>query len=135
MALPSFLKRGWVWLLLLAALLAVGFQLPGWLWGPKAPMYAVSSGPMLKNVVATGRVMTTARYEIASEIVGTVVERLVSDGEPVAAGQLVVKLDPREAQARVAQNPGRAQPAGPRAAPGGAGRFAGGAGAPVANRA
>jgi len=91
-------------------------------------MYAVSSGPMLKNVVATGRVMTTARYEIASEIVGTVVERLVSDGEPVAAGQLVVKLDPREAQARVAQNPGRAQPAGPRAAPGGAGRFAGGAG-------
>jgi len=103
MALPSFLKRGWVWILLLAALLAVGLQLPDWLWGPKAPMYAVSSGPMLKNVVATGRVMTTARYEIASEIVGTVVERLVSDGEPVAAGQLVVKLDPREAQARVAQ--------------------------------
>jgi len=26
MALPSFLKRGWVWLLLLAALLAVGAE-------------------------------------------------------------------------------------------------------------
>lgn len=94
-------RRPLVWLA--AGLLGVllGRALPGWLFGPVVEAYAVVEGPLVANVVATGRVETPSRVTIGSEIVGTVAERLVTDGDRVTAGQVIARLRDDEALARV----------------------------------
>lgn len=94
-------RRPLVWLA--AGLLGVllGRALPGWLLGPVVEAYAVAEGPLVANVVATGRVETPSRVTIGSEIVGTLAERLVSDGDRVVAGQVIARLRDDEALARV----------------------------------
>lgn len=94
-------RRPLVWLA--AGLLGVllGRTLPGWLLGPVVEAYAVAEGPLVANVVATGRVETPSRVTIGSEIVGTLAERLVSDGDRVVAGQVIARLRDDEALARV----------------------------------
>lgn len=94
-------RRPLVWLA--AGLLGVllGRTLPGWLLGPVVEAYAVAEGPLVANVVATGRIETPSRVTIGSEIVGTLAERLVSDGDRVAAGQVIARLRDDEALARV----------------------------------
>jgi HlyD family secretion protein len=94
-------RRPLVWLLagLLGVLLARA--LPGWIYGPVVEAYAVVEGPLVANVVATGRVETPSRVTIGSEIAGILAERLVTDGDRVAAGQVVARLRDDEAMARV----------------------------------
>lgn len=74
---------------------------PGWLYGPMVESYPVTDGPLLANVVATARVQTPARVMVGSEIVGTVTERLVGDGDRVGVGDLLLRLRADEAEARL----------------------------------
>jgi HlyD family secretion protein len=111
-------RRPVVWIV--AGLFAVllGRAIPGWLLGPPVEAYPVTEGPLVANVVATGRVETPSRVAIGSEIVGTLAERLVAEGDRVTAGQVVARLradEPaarvREAEAAIAQFIARERPA------------------------
>lgn len=100
--MPTFLRTKTFWLALIAALLALSW------WnrraqGPELPVEPVQAGPLLANVVATGRVATPSRVIVGTEIVGTLLNREVEPGNRVEAGQLVARLRAEEAEARLAE--------------------------------
>jgi HlyD family secretion protein len=94
-------RRPVVWLVAGLVGVLLGRATPGWLLGPVVDAYPVTAGPLVANVVATGRVETPSRVTVGSEIVGTVAERLVTDGDRVRAGDVVARLRDDEALARV----------------------------------
>nr|PZN62824.1 MAG: efflux RND transporter periplasmic adaptor subunit [Pseudomonadota bacterium] len=59
---------------------------------PTLPAWRVDAAPLVQQVVATGRVITTSRSQVGSEITATVVERHVREGDKVEPGQLLVTL-------------------------------------------
>jgi len=61
--------------------------------GPSVAALEVQSGRLLQNVVTTGRVVTRHRVQVGSELVGTVVNVHVDEGERVAAGETLIELD------------------------------------------
>ena len=93
-------RRKWWWL----AAAAVGLSAAAWgvvrLRGPALPGYAVMAGPLVQNVVATGRVAAPSRVRVGAEIAGLVLERRVSDGDRVAPGDVLVVLRARDLEAR-----------------------------------
>lgn len=93
-------------LLLLAAVVAVALlALAGWRFasGPSLPAYRVERGDIVQSIVATGRVESPRRVDVASAITGTVVSIPVAEGQAVRAGQLLVALDPAESRAAMDQ--------------------------------
>lgn len=104
-----------LWLLAIAV--AAGILL--WLWRlpPKLPAYALEQQPLVQQVVATGRVISTSRSQVGSEITATVLERHVREGDRVEPGQLLVTLQApelaaavREAEAALQQLRGSTRP-------------------------
>jgi len=100
------------WMLALAGLLLLGlvFLLYRQWQGPLLPGYQVSPVTLIQNVVATGRVISTSRAQVGSEITGVVTQRRVQEGDQVAAGDVLLVLQAddliarvREAQAALAQ--------------------------------
>jgi HlyD family secretion protein len=87
----------------LPALLAlIGIPLWWMHWrGPLLPGYRIESGPLLQEVVATGRVIATSRAQVGSEITGTVRERRVQEGDRVKSGDVLVTLRSEDLVARV----------------------------------
>lgn len=86
-----------------AAVIAIGLLAlwgVGKLRGPVLPGYEVSSGPLVQNVVATGRVAAPSRVQVGPEITGLVLERRVMDGDRVAPGDVLVVLRARDLEAR-----------------------------------
>ncbi|MBI0426940.1 efflux RND transporter periplasmic adaptor subunit [Psychrobacter sp. NG27] len=84
-------------------MLAAGFAIFRWWRGPLLPSYTVSSMPLVQTVVATGRVVTTSRTQIGSEVTGVVLERLVQEGDQVAKGDLLLVLSSDDVAAQVRQ--------------------------------
>ena len=74
--------------LLLLALLA----LYRWWQGPQLPAYQLQPTDLIQNVVATGRVISTSRAQVGSEITGIVLERLVKEGDRVQPGDALIIL-------------------------------------------
>lgn len=68
--------------------------------GPSLPGYQVIAGPLVQDVVATGRVATPSRIQIRPEITGLVLERRVMEGDRVAPGDLLVRQQARDLEAR-----------------------------------
>src|SRR5690606_27794809 len=91
----------WKWMIPLAvvALALFAWALLHWR-GPALPGYAISSGPLVHNVVATGRVAALSRVQVGAEIAGVVLERRGMEGDRVAAGDLLVVLRARDLEAR-----------------------------------
>jgi HlyD family secretion protein len=89
--LPFLLAAG----LLLTALVLL------WMRPEQRPAYQVVARPLVQQVVATGRVISTSRSQAGSEIVGTVLERHVSEGDEVQPGQLLVTLRATDLEAAV----------------------------------
>lgn len=58
-------------------------------------------GAIVQTITAPGTVEAVKEAEIASQIVGRVIEVRIKDGDSVKRGDLLVKLDPIEATARV----------------------------------
>ena len=81
----------------LLVLLLFGLRLRG----PVLPGYRIESGPLVQNVVATGRIITTSRAQVGSEITGTVLERRVKEGDTVTPGDVLVTLRSEDLVARV----------------------------------
>lgn len=90
------------WMVAIAAVVAVlviSWGVARWR-GPILPGYEVASGPMVQNVVATGRVAALSRVQVGAEIAGLVLERRVMEGDHVAPGDVLVTLRARDLEAR-----------------------------------
>ncbi|GAB3750381.1 efflux RND transporter periplasmic adaptor subunit [Lysobacter olei] len=99
--MPQVAKHGKRWLA--AAIVALAL-LAAWgitrLRGPVLPGYEVQAGPLVQNVVATGRVAAPSRVRVGAEVTGLVLERRVMDGDRVAPGDVLVVLRARDLEAR-----------------------------------
>jgi len=71
--------------------------------GKPVEVVIVTQGPMLQSVVTTGRIASVARSEIASQGNARIEAILVREGDPVQAGQVLVRLRDDEATANLAQ--------------------------------
>lgn len=69
--------------------------------GPVLPAYRVDAGPLVQVVVATGRVISTSRVQVGSEVTGIATERRVREGDAVSPGDVLVVLRADELEARV----------------------------------
>ena len=96
------------WVLLAALLLAAlgSWQAARIVLGPEVVVDTVTRGGLIQTVVASGNVETPYRVEIGSQIVGTVQEVLVDEGQRVTKGQPLVAVEARELQAAVVQAQG-----------------------------
>ena len=90
-----------LWVLLALAILAAV------LWWrsrpPVVPGYKIETSNLVQNVVATGYVITPSRVQVASEITGTVVKRMVDRGTHVKAGQVLLELRADQTSAQLDQ--------------------------------
>jgi len=101
--MPALPSRPWRWIAIALLVLFLVLRLPGWIFGPEMAVYRVEARPIIAHVVATGRVETPSRVVVGSEIVGTVVERPVFEGQRLAAGDLVARLADANEQAGLAE--------------------------------
>jgi len=85
------IKRTPIFICFLILLLAVVF-LYRWWQGPLLPAYHLQATDLIQNVVATGRVISTSRAQVGSEITGIVVERRVKEGDTVKPGDILLVL-------------------------------------------
>jgi HlyD family secretion protein len=90
---------------LLGCVLLAGFM--GFrVWqGPLVPAYQLKTIDLTQNVVATGRIVSTSRVQVNTEIAGVVLERRVKEGDRVNAGDvlIVLRADDLAAKAQEAQ--------------------------------
>jgi HlyD family secretion protein len=85
----------------LAVLLAWGAV--RFVFGPSVAVDRVVRRDVVQTIVASGRVETPYRVDIGSQVVGTVAKVPVAEGDRVKAGQVLVVLESREAEALVKQ--------------------------------
>jgi HlyD family secretion protein len=71
--------------------------------GPQVEAARVERRDLVQSVVASGRVAKPHRVDIGSQVVGTVTEVPVAEGQVVRAGQALVVLDAAESGALVRQ--------------------------------
>ncbi len=94
------------WQRLLWVLLALAIAAAVLWWRSRPPEvsgYKIETRNLVQNVVATGYVITPSRVQVASEITGTVVKRLVDRGEHVKAGQILLELRADQTSAQLDQ--------------------------------
>ncbi|MCC6633082.1 MAG: efflux RND transporter periplasmic adaptor subunit [Gammaproteobacteria bacterium] len=84
-------------------LVLVALLLASRLRGPQLPGYRLEAGPLVQVVVATGRVISTSRVQVGSEVTGTVIERRVKEGDVVKPGDVLLGLRADDLEARVRQ--------------------------------
>jgi HlyD family secretion protein len=72
-------------------------------FGPKVAVYPVQRRELVQTVVASGRVETPKRVEIGSQVSGAIAAIPVDEGQAVRAGQVLIELDRKEADAAVAE--------------------------------
>lgn len=88
----------WFSAVALVIVLAIFWQL----WrGPLIPAYQVQTSPLTQLVVATGRVISTSRVQVGTEITGVVTERRVQEGDRIAPGDILLTLRSDEISAKV----------------------------------
>jgi HlyD family secretion protein len=76
----------------IAILLLAAVGLYRWWQGPQVPAYQLQPTDLIQNVVATGRVISTSRAQVGSEITGIVTERRVKEGDRVHPGDILIVL-------------------------------------------
>jgi HlyD family secretion protein len=89
-----------------AALLAaagLGYLGYGTFFGPKVEVATVLRRDVVQSVVASGRVSAPYRVDIGSQVVGTVAQVPVAEGQSVKAGEVLITLEASEARAGVKQ--------------------------------
>lgn len=102
--IATFLKKPVAVVAILLLLGVVGaIRLRG---GKGAPVVPVARGEIVRTVVVTGRVAALSRVDVGSETSGRVAEVLVRGGDRVRRGDLLVRLDDREARALLTQAEG-----------------------------
>jgi HlyD family secretion protein len=90
----------------LALLAVAGFVSRPYLFPPKVAVVRIERHDLVQTVVASGRVETPYRVNIASQVTGTVARIPVEEGQSVKAGDVLIELDDREAKAAMVQAEG-----------------------------
>jgi HlyD family secretion protein len=107
MSLPTvpgrFTARPRRWLAAGALLVVMAIVFGPGLLGEEVAVVTASQGELLQSVVASGKVRSPQRVELASQISGRVTQVAVREGQVVAAGDLLIQLDDAEWRAAVAQ--------------------------------
>lgn len=99
-ALRRLLSRALIVIVVLGLLGVLAWR---WLQPPLVPGYRIQTTDLVQNVVATGYVVTPSRVQVASEITGVVVKRLVDRGQTVRAGQPLLELRADQSRAQLDQ--------------------------------
>ena len=107
-------RHGWRLGAALAVLGALGYLAFLRVAGPSVQVVQVVRRDVVQSVVASGRVVTPYRVEVAAQVIGTVVDVPVEKGDRVKAGQRLATLESKEAlagerQARASADNARAQ--------------------------
>lgn len=92
----------------IALLLLAAAVLAAVLWfafgrAPTAPAVTVQAAPLVRTLQFSGRVATLSRVEVGSTVTGRVAAVLVREGDAVAAGQPLLRLEDEEWRAALAQ--------------------------------
>lgn len=97
--------KNWQWRLFAGILLLAlaGYWLTQQWLGPKVAGFSVAKGELIQTVVASGRVQSPARVEIASKINGKVISIPVSEGQAVKKGQTLIVLENSDERANLQQ--------------------------------
>jgi len=100
--LPFFLKKYGFYLSMAIVVLAV---LAVWILRsrPAVQTASVARGPAVEAVYATGTVEPVRWAKMGSKITGRITEILAKEGDQVARGSVLARLDDREARANVKQ--------------------------------
>jgi len=93
------------WLMAVAVLVAVAGATLAFrsLQGRAVDVVAATTTRLKQSVVVSGRVLAPAKVEIGATITGRIVSVAVDDGDRVAAGQVVVRLESDELAAALTQ--------------------------------
>ncbi len=99
----SFVRRHWIRIASATAVVValVWFALPT-LFGPVVTVVHPTRGEVVRTVVATGRVLAPYRVDIGSQVIGSVVDVPVAEGQTVTKDQTLILLDDTEARTNVA---------------------------------
>lgn len=92
-----------------AALLIAGAAAGGYAWQQRAQAepaarggMEVRRGSLVETASASGKIEPDVQVEVKSRVAGQVIEVLVKEGDTVELGQLLVRLDPVDAQRQLA---------------------------------
>jgi HlyD family secretion protein len=90
------------------ALVGVAAAAAGWIgWNaarPVAvPLVTANAAPLVQTVVFSGRVAAPIRVDLGATVTGRIVEVPVREGDPVARGTLLARLESAELDAQLAQ--------------------------------
>jgi HlyD family secretion protein len=102
-ALAVVRRHGGKALLLLVALVAAVLAGPRLIAGPRIPVATVVQRDFIQTVVASGRIETPHRVDIAAQVTGTVLRVPVAEGQTVAAGATLIELESSELRAALHQ--------------------------------
>lgn len=96
------------------ALVGVAAAAAGWIgWTAvrpvPVPLVAASAAPLVQTVVFSGRVAAPIRVDLGATVTGRVVEVPVREGDSVARGTLLARLESGELEAQLAQARAAAQ--------------------------
>lgn len=100
----------WVWILLTGLLLLTLLAGAAWWWWTQRPLpvetataQAVGSGAAANTVLqATGYVTARRQATVSTQITGTLTEVLIEEGDKVAKGQVLARLEDRALRAQLA---------------------------------
>jgi membrane fusion protein (multidrug efflux system) len=94
-------RRRYPWKLLIAVLFAAALAaIAWWLWrGPAITVVRVTRGAAAEIVYATGSVEPETWSRSTPRVRGRIIERCRCEGKPVRAGDMLARLDDKEAQA------------------------------------
>jgi HlyD family secretion protein len=102
---PAWSASTW-WKLGVAALVTltlVAYLMRNVVLGTPTAVYAATSGELVQSVVASGRVISPQRVNVALQGTGRVVRVAVVEGQTVQQGELLIELDNSDSLATLAQ--------------------------------
>lgn len=92
-----------------AAVVVATFAIGGYAWyrepskAPAGPTFEIRRGNLIETAAASGKIVPDVQVEVKSRASGQVIEVLVQEGDTVEAGQLLVRLDPTDAERALAE--------------------------------
>ncbi|WP_437573343.1 efflux RND transporter periplasmic adaptor subunit [Sorangium sp. So ce887] len=92
-----------------AAAVIATFAIGGYAWyqtpskAPAGPTVEIRRGSLTETAAASGKIEPDVQVEVKSRAAGQVIELLVKEGDHVEAGQLLVRLDPMDAERKLAE--------------------------------
>ena len=102
---PAISRKPWIKIgaAIVVALCILAYALRNIVLGQPVDVVATTLGELKQTVVASGRVTTPQRVEIAAETTGRANRIPVAEGQTVKRGQLLIELDSADDSAGVAQ--------------------------------